>query len=79
MGCATVRAMPPHIFPNGIEVTYIFSDYNHFLCGNSMSTLDRWKYDPKTGAVTLERADSTSSSSKVSDLIKNLPMPLPLP
>jgi hypothetical protein len=78
VGCTSVSPKSPIVFPNGVEVTYIFTDYKHFLGGNSMSAIDRWKYDPKAGTVTLERADSTSSSSKLSDLVKNLPIPAPL-
>jgi hypothetical protein len=63
-GCTTMNIIETDLFNNGDKVKYVRVSYNNFMQGNSLTIIDRWKYDKNDDKVTLERSDSSSNTSK---------------
>lgn len=78
-GCSRATSIGKIYLDDGSNVLYVKGRVTSPFSGETVSVLDRFRYDPKTDKSELIKSDSASSNNKFKDTIKSLPIPLPIP
>lgn len=76
IGCSKVTVLNKIDLQNDYSVTYISAHVLKPLNGNSITVIDRYLFNQKTGEVSLVRSDSTDKNSNTNNLFQKLPIPL---
>lgn len=79
VGCSTAEPIGRIGLDDGSNVLYVKSRITSPFSGETLSALDRYRYDPKTDKAELIKSDSTTSNNKLTETLKALPIPLPIP